>query len=265
MNDFGFHRPGSLAEAVEALRGGADRKLLAGGQSLIPILKLGLAQPAALVSLQGVPELRGIQLNGGELIVGAASSHAEVATSPIVLEAIPALAHLADRIGDAQVRNRGTIGGSLAHSDPAADYPAALLGLGATVVTDRRTISADDFFKGMFETALATDEIITSVRFPTPAKATYAKMPNPASRFAIVGVFVARAKDGAVRVGVTGAAATPFRARGLEEALSRSFAPEAVDGVAVPEDDLVSDLHASAAYRAHLVTVMARRAVAALA
>jgi carbon-monoxide dehydrogenase medium subunit len=263
MNDFSFHRPGSLAEAVEALRGGADRKLLAGGQSLIPILKLGLAQPAALVSLSAVPELRGVRVDGDAVVVGAATTHADVAASPVVRETLPALAHLAEGIGDAQVRNRGTLGGSIAHSDPAADYPAALLALAATVVTDRRQISADDFFKGMFETALATDEIITAVRFAKPKKAAYAKMPNPASRFAIVGVFVARYGDGAVRVGVTGAAATPFRAKAMEQALAGRFAADAVGSAPIPEDDLVSDLHAGPAYRAHLVHVMARRAVAA--
>jgi carbon-monoxide dehydrogenase medium subunit len=263
MNEFEFLRPTSLSEAVAALRGGEDRKVLGGGQSLIPILKLGLAQPQALISLADVPELRGLKHDGADLVLGAATTHAEVASSPVVRKTIAALAHLAEGIGDAQVRNRGTVGGSLAHSDPAADYPAALLGLGATVITDRRRIAADDFFKGMFETALAADEIVTAVRFPVPAKAGYAKMPNPASRFAIVGVFVSRSADGKVRVGVTGAAASPFRATALEQALTSRFAAEAIDGVAIPEDDLVSDLHAGPAYRAHLVSVMARRAVAA--
>jgi carbon-monoxide dehydrogenase medium subunit len=262
MNDFSFQRPASLADAVAALKAGGEPKLLAGGQSLIPILKLGLASPTALVSLAAVPELRGLKVDGKELIVGAGTTHADVAGSAIVREALPALARLADHIGDPQVRNRGTLGGSIAHSDPAADYPAALLALDAKVVTDRRTIGADQFFRGVFETALAPDEIITQVRFAIPAKAAYAKMPNPASRFAIVGVFVARFTGG-VRVGVTGAAATPFRALAVEQALAGKFAAEALDGVTIPEDDLVSDLHAGAAYRAHLVRVMAKRAVAA--
>jgi carbon-monoxide dehydrogenase medium subunit len=264
MNDFEFVRPTSLAEAVAALRG-EDVKLLGGGQSLIPILKLGLAQPRALVSLADVPELRGLKKDGGELVLGAATTHAEVATSPVVRETVPALGVLAEGIGDAQVRNRGTIGGSIAHSDPAADYPAAVLALAAKIVTDRRVIAADDFFKGMFETALAADEIITAVRFQVPKAAAYAKMPNPASRFAIVGVMVARLADGSVRVGVTGAAATPFRATAMEQALGGKFSAEALDGVRIPEADLVSDLHAGPAYRAHLVGVMARRAVASLA
>jgi carbon-monoxide dehydrogenase medium subunit len=263
MNEFAFLRPTSLAEAVAALKG-EDHKALGGGQSLIPILKLGLAQPRALVSLAGVPELRGMKRDGGELVLGAATTHAEVSSSPIVRESLPALARLAEGIGDAQVRNRGTLGGSIAHSDPAADYPAAILALDAKIVTDRRVIGADQFFKGMFETALAGDEVITTVRFRVPKAAAYAKMPNPASRFAIVGVFVARFADGAVRVGVTGAAATPFRATAIEAALAKKLAPEALDGVRIPEDDLVSDLHAGPAYRAHLVGVMARRAVSAL-
>ena len=264
MNEFEFVRPTSLGEAVQALRGGEDHKLLGGGQSLIPILKLGLAQPRRLVSLVDVPELRGVKRDGGELVLGAATTHAEVATSKVVRDSIAALTTLADSIGDAQVRNRGTIGGSIAHSDPAADYPAAILALNAKIVTDRRVIAADDFFKGMFETALAADEIITAVRFQVPKAAAYAKMPNPASRFAIVGVMVARGVDGAVRVGVTGAAATPFRATAMEQALAKRFAADALEGVTIPDDELVSDMHAGPAYRAHLVGVMARRAVAAL-
>lgn len=262
MNEFTFHRPTSLEAALTLLKSGPDVKLLAGGQSLIPILKLGLASPAALVSLAGVSELRGVRLEGNALVVGAAATHSEVAHSPVVKDAIPALAQLADHIGDAQVRNRGTLGGSIAHSDPAADYPAALLALGATVVTDRRQVAADDFFHGMFETALADDEVIVGVRFPVPDRAAYAKMPNPASRFAIVGVFVARSKDG-VRVAVTGAGSTPFRLKAAEQALGARFSADVLDGVAVPTDDLVSDIHAGADYRAHLVKVMAKRAVAA--
>jgi carbon-monoxide dehydrogenase medium subunit len=264
MNNFEFHRPRSLAEAVQALKAKTEAKLLAGGQSLIPILKLGLAQPGALVSLRGVAEVRGIRTEDGALVVGAGSTHAEVGASETVRKSIAALATLADSIGDAQVRNRGTLGGSIAHSDPAADYPAALVGLGATVVTDRRQIAASDFFQGMFTTVLAPDEVIVAVKFPIPDAAAYAKFPNPASRFAIVGVLVARAKSG-VRVAVTGAASSVFRIPALEDALAAKLDPAAVDEVKISSDELVSDLHASADYRAHLVKVMAKRAVAACA
>jgi aerobic carbon-monoxide dehydrogenase medium subunit len=262
MNDFEFYRPATLAEALVLMKGGGDVKLLAGGQSLIPILKLGLASPSSLVSLNAVVELHRVTTEGHAVVIGAATTHAEVAGSPDVKKGIPALAGLAGHIGDAQVRNRGTLGGSIAHSDPAADYPAALLGLGATVVTDRRQVAADDFFKGMFETALADDEIIVSVRFPVPKSAAYVKLPNPASRFAVVGVFVART-DAGTRVAVTGAASAPFRVKAFEAALDAKWAPGSLDGVPVPADDLVSDVHAGAAYRAHLVTVLAKRAVAA--
>jgi aerobic carbon-monoxide dehydrogenase medium subunit len=262
MNSFSFIKPRGLSEAVQALRATAEAKLLAGGQSLIPILKLGLAQPSALVTLRNVEEVRGIRADGGTLIIGAGSTHAEVGASDTVKKTIPALATLADGIGDAQVRNRGTLGGSIAHSDPAADYPAALVGLGAIVVTDRREIPAGDFFQGMFTTVLAPDEIIVSVKFPVPEAAAYAKFANPASRFAIVGVLVARAK-GDVRVAVTGAASSVFRIPAMEDALAAKFHPDSVGGVSISSDELVSDLHAAADYRAHLVQVMARRAVAA--
>jgi carbon-monoxide dehydrogenase medium subunit len=261
-SDYTFHKPASLAEAVALLKSGPDVKVLAGGQSFIPILKLGLAQPSALVSLAGITELQGVELKDGVLVVGAGVRHAEVADSAVVHGAIPALAELADHIGDAQVRNRGTLGGSIAHCDPAADYPAALVALDATVVTDRRELSADAFFRGMFETALEPDEIIVSVRFRVPLKAAYAKMRNPATHFAMAGVFVARFADG-VRVGVTGAAAAVFRFKAAEDALAGSFSEAVLDGVTVPSDDLVNDLHAGPAYRAHLVKVMAKRAVAA--
>lgn len=265
MSDYSFHKPTSLAEAVALLKSGPDVKVLAGGQSFIPILKLGLAQPSALVSLAGITELQGVDLKDGVLTIGAGARHAEVADSAVVRGAIPALAELADHIGDAQVRNRGTLGGSIAHCDPAADYPAALVALDATVVTDRRELAADAFFRGMFETALEPDEIIVSVRFRVPQKAAYAKMRNPASLFAMAGVFVAVFDNGAdgVRVGVTGAAAAVFRFKAAEDALAGSFSEGALDGVAVPSDDLVNDIHAGPEYRAHLVKVMAKRAVAA--
>jgi len=263
MNDFEYLRPTSLSEAVRALRDAGDEgKLLAGGQSLIPIMKLGLAAPEQVVSLAGVAELSGISHEGETVVIGATARHIEVARSSVVLSAIPALAHLAGNIGDAQVRNRGTLGGSLAHDDPAADYPAAVLGLGATIHTDRRKIDADDFFVGMFETALEPDEIITKVTFPIPRRAAYAKFPNPASGYALAGVFVSQGPKG-VRVAVTGAGQSVFRVSAMEQALANRFAADALDTVAVSASGLASDLQASAEYRAHLVTVMAKRAVAA--
>jgi carbon-monoxide dehydrogenase medium subunit len=262
MQDFQFQRPATLAAAVETLRNAPDGKYLAGGQSLIPLMKLGLAAPPQVVSLAGLAELRGIRVDGRELVIGAGTVHADVAESPEVRRTIPALADLASHIGDPQVRNRGTLGGSLAHDDPNADYPAAVLGLAATVQTDRRRIAADDFFKGLYETALEPDEIITAVRFPIPEKAAYAKFPHPASRFALVGVFVART-GGGVRVAVTGAGPSVFRVPEMEKALAARFAPDALAGVTVSSAGLQSDPAASAEYRAHLIGVMARRAVAA--
>lgn len=262
MQNFGFHRPKDVAGAVAALKKAPEGKVLGGGQSLLPVMKLGLAAPSDLVSVAGLAELKGIQVRGKELVVGAGATHAEVAASADVKKAIPALAELAAHIGDPQVRNRGTLGGSLAHDDPSADYPAAVLALGATVVTDRRRIAADDFFKGLYQTALAADEIITAVHFPVPEKAGYAKFPHPASRFALVGVMVARGPAG-VRVAVTGGGSGVFRQAEMEKALAGKFAPEAIASIAVPMASLASDPYASAEYRAHLVGVMARRAVAA--
>ncbi len=263
MNDFAFERPTSLSELAAALRRTPGAKLLAGGQSLLPMMKLELAEPAALISLRDVAELGGIRTEKGELRIGAGVTHAEVAAAPEVCRAIPALACLAAGIGDAQVRNRGTLGGSVAHADPAADYPAALLALGATVETDRRRIPADEFFRGLFQTALAADEVVTAVRFPGAERAAYAKFPNPASKFAVVGVMVVR-RGREVRVAVTGAAPQVFRVPALEQALARDFAPRALEGIAVPESDLIGDPDASPAYRAHLIGVMARRAVAGM-
>jgi carbon-monoxide dehydrogenase medium subunit len=262
MQDFEFHRPENVSGAVAAQKRAKDGKFLGGGQSLIPVMKLGLAAPSDLVSVAGLKELRGIRREGRDLVVGAGTTHAEVAGSAEVRAAIPALADLAAHIGDPQVRNRGTLGGSLAHDDPAADYPAAVLALGATVQTDRRTIPADAFFLGMFQTALQPDEMIVAVRFPLPEKAAYAKFPHPASRFALAGVFVAKGPAG-VRVAVTGAGASVFRSKELEAALGKRFAPDALQGVAVPKDGLTGDPFGSAEYRAHLVGVLARRAVAA--
>ncbi len=264
MQDFGFHRPKDLAGAVAAVKKAADGKYLGGGQSLIPVMKLGLAAPSDLVSVADLKELGGIRVAKGELVVGAGTRHVDVAESPEVRKAIPALADLAGHIGDPQVRNRGTLGGSLAHNDPAADYPAAVLALGATVRTDRRSIAADDYFKGMFATALAPDEIITAVHFPVPERAAYVKFPHPASRFALVGVMVAKGPKG-VRVAVTGAGPGVFRVGAMEKALSSRFSPDALASIEVPSQGLTGDPFASAEYRAHLVGVLARRAVAACA
>jgi carbon-monoxide dehydrogenase medium subunit len=225
-------------------------------------MKLRLANPGTIVDLSGLAELKGIKKEGAAIVVGALATHADVAASAVVKQAIPALAALAEGIGDRQVRNRGTLGGSLANNDPAADYPAAALALGATIHTNRRKIAADDFFKGMYETALGDDEIITAVSFPLPQKAAYAKFPQPASRFALVGVFVAQTAGG-VRVAVTGAAAHVHRAKAIEDALSKNFTAAAAKAVKISADRLNNDLHGSAEYRAHLVSVLAARAVAA--
>ncbi len=262
MHDFQFHRPESVKAAVAAQKKAKDAKYLGGGQSLIPVMKLGLAEPSDLVSVASLKELREMRVDKSDLVVGGAVTHSEVAESAVVRKAVPALAQLAGHIGDAQVRNRGTLGGSLAHDDPAADYPAAVLALGATVQTDRRTIPADAFFKGMFETALEPGELIVAVRFPQPEKAAYAKFPHPASRFALVGVFVAKGPAG-LRVAVTGAGSGVFRSKEVEAALGKKFAPDALDGVSVPSAGLTGDPFGSAEYRAHLVTVLARRAVEA--
>ena len=264
MQDFGFHRPQDVKGAIGLLRKAKEGKYLGGGQSLIPVMRLGLASPSDLVALAGLAELKGIRVDGKTLVVGAGATHAEVADSADVRKAIPALADLAGHIGDPQVRNRGTLGGSLAHDDPAADYPAAVLALAATLQTDRRAIPADDFFQGMFQTALAADELIVAVRFPVPEKAAYAKLPHPASRFALVGVMVAKGPGG-VRVAVTGAGPGVFRSPELEKALSARFSPDAIAGVAVPSAGLTADAFGSAEYRAHLVGVLARRAVASCA
>lgn len=262
MYEFNYHRPRTMGEARELVSSNEEAKFLAGGMTLLPTMKLRLARPSDLVDLGDIDELQGIAVNGKAIEIGAAVRHADVAGSADVKRLIPALADLAGRIGDPQVRNRGTLGGSLANSDPAADYPAAVLGLGAVIRTDRREIPADDYFLGMFETALEADEIVQSVRFPAPKRAAYAKFPNPASRYAIVGVMVAETADG-VRVAVTGAGPCAFRAQAFEDALNRDFKAAALDGLSVDAADLNSDLHASAAYRAHLVGVMAKRAVQA--
>ncbi len=262
MYNFAYQRPQSLADAAKAIAGKEEAKLVAGGMTLIPTLKQRLAKPSDLVDLGRIAELKGIKRDGNAVVIGAMSRHVEVATSDVVRGAIPGLAYLAEHIGDPQVRNRGTIGGSIANNDPAADYPAAVLALNATVITNKRRIAADDFFKGMFETALAAEEIITAISFPVPEKAAYVKFPNPASRYAIVGVMVART-GGGVRVAVAGAGPVVFRQKEMEAALGKSWSADAVASIKQSAAGLNSDIHASAEYRAHLVTVMAKRAVAA--
>ena len=263
MYEFEYRRPTSLDDAAKLLAN-EDAKLVAGGMTLIPTLKLRLAKPSDLVDLAAIPALRGISDAGDALVIGAMTRHVEVNRSDVVKRAIPALAAMAGMIGDPAVRNRGTIGGSIANNDPAADYPAAIVALNATVRTTKREIAADDFFTGLFETALDTGEIITAVKFPKVASANYQKFRNPASRYAIVGAFVARTPAG-VRVAVTGAGPCVFRQTEMEQALARSFTPDAIKDIKQAQDGLNSDIHASAEYRAHLVNVMARRAVAACA
>jgi carbon-monoxide dehydrogenase medium subunit len=261
MYDFAYHRPKSLAEATAALKGKPEARAMSGGMTLIPTLKQRLAKPSDVVDLGGVKELAGIKADGNGVTVGGMTRHFDVASSAEVKAAIPALAHLAGHIGDPAVRNRGTMGGSVANNDPAADYPAAVVGLGATVSTSNsRKIAADDFFKGLFETALEEGELVTSISFPKAEKAGYMKFPNPASRYAMVGVFVAKTAGG-VRVAVTGAGPCVFRVKAMEDALSKNFSSDAIKDIKVPADGLNSDIHGSAEYRAHLVTVMARRAV----
>jgi carbon-monoxide dehydrogenase medium subunit len=261
-------RPSSLAEASRALAN-AEASLLAGGQTLIPVIKQRLARPSVLVDLAALPELKGIRREGGALVIGAMTPHAQVASNAEVGASIPALAKLAGGIGDPQVRNRGTIGGSVANNDPAADYPAALLALGAAIVTDKRQIEADKYFTGMFSTALEPGEIITAVRFPIPEKAGYAKFEQRASRYCLVSVFVARTKGGMfssgdVRVAVSGAGQNGvFRVPAMEQALKANFSAQAVGNLRVSASGLMSDMHGSAEYRAALIPVMAERAVAA--
>ncbi|WP_011296613.1 FAD binding domain-containing protein [Cupriavidus necator] len=262
MYAFQFERAADAKAAVAKLKADPDAKFLAGGQSLLAAMKLRLASPSTLIDVARIPGMADIRVEGNEVVIGAAARHADVAANAEVRQRIPALAALAEGIGDRQVRAMGTIGGSLANDDPAACYPAAVLGLNATVVTDRRTIAADDFFKGLYETALEPDELITAVRFPIPEKAAYIKFRNPASRFALVGVMVART-GGNVRVSVTGAADSVFRSQPLEQALATSFTPAAAKAVKVDPSRLNADLHASAEYRAHLIPVLAARAVEA--
>jgi carbon-monoxide dehydrogenase medium subunit len=255
-----YHRPSSLAEVEKLLSG--DATLLAGGMTLLPTMKQRLAAPSDLIDIGRLKELQGISEEGGKIVIGAGTKHFETATSDLVRRRIPALAKLAGLIGDPHVRHMGTMGGSVANADPAADYPAAVLALDATITTNRGTHQGDSFFRGMFETALEPGEIITRFAFPVPKRAGYQKFPNPASRYAMVGVFVADFGDGNIRVGVTGAGPSAFRQKEIEAKLKANFTPEAVAGVKQSAEGLNSDIHGSAEYRAHLVTVMAKRAVA---
>ena len=262
MYNFTYHRPTGLRQAGNMLTKLEEAKLLAGGQTLIPVMKQRLASPANIIDLNRIEGLDGIELKGRSLVIGAMARHVDVATSDVVKQNLPALAELAEMVGDPHVRHRGTLGGSIANNDPNADYPAACLGLGATIVTTKRRIPADDFFKGMFETALEPDEIITKVMFPLVKKAGYIKFRNPASRFALVGVFVSK-RGSEIRVAGTGAGASGvFRVAAFEEALKKRFAAKSLDGLTVPATGLASDIHGSAEYRAHLIGVLAKRAVA---
>jgi carbon-monoxide dehydrogenase medium subunit len=263
MYTFAYHRPTTLRQAANLLAKTEDAKLLAGGHSLIPVMKLRLAKPAAIIDLSRVEGLSGVELKGRSVVIGAMTRHNEVAGSQVLKDAFPALASVPDSIGDPQVRNVGTIGGSIANNDPNADYPAACLGLGATIITNKRRIAADEFFTGLFETALEPDEIITKVQFPIAKKAAYQKFKHPASGFALVGVFAAK-RASEIRVAVTGAGANGvFRVTSFEEALKKRFAAKSLEGLTVSPDGLNSDIHAGADYRAHLIGVLARRAVAA--
>jgi carbon-monoxide dehydrogenase medium subunit len=262
MYEFKYQRPNTVRQAVNALAKDPEAKILAGGHSLLPVMKLRLARPSQLLDIARIEGLSGIELKGRSLVIGATTRHVEVANSDVVKEALPVLAALAAGIGDPHVRHRGTIGGSLANNDPNADYPAAVLGLGATVITSKRRIAADDYFKGMFDTALEPDEIITKVSFPLAKKAAYQKFRHPASGFALVGVFVSK-RGSEIRVAVTGAGANGvFRVTAFEEALKKRFSPKSIEGMTIPAEGMNSDIHGSAEYRAHLVAVMARRALA---
>ena len=264
MYSFSYVKPATLKDVSAFLKSNPEARPLAGGMTLIPTLKARLAQPSHLVDISGLEELKGIEVKDGRLAIGAGTRHQEVARSARVREAIPALAYLADHIGDPQVRNLGTIGGSVANNDPAADYPAAVLGLGATIVTDRREIAADDFFQGMFATALEAGELVVRVLFPIPKRAAYQKFAHPASGYAMTGVFVAdTGKE--VRVAVTGAGPGVFRWREAEAALAKKVSAEAVSALKMPADDLNEDIHGTREYRANLVNVLTRRAVKQIA
>jgi carbon-monoxide dehydrogenase medium subunit len=263
MYETTYHRASSVDEAAAMFAKGSEPKYLAGGQTLLPVMKQRLAAPSDVIDIARIKELIGIEASGDTLTIKAATTHSDVANSGLAQKAIPALAYLASLIGDPAVRHRGTIGGSIANNDPAADYPAALLALGAIVKTNKRSIPADDFFQGLFTTALADGEIITAVSFPVPAKAGYAKFPHPASRFALAGVFVAKTNSGEVRAAATGASQSGvMRVPAIEAALKANWSADVLDGVKISADGLLNDLHGSADYRANLIKVMAQRALA---
>jgi aerobic carbon-monoxide dehydrogenase medium subunit len=263
MYEFKYYRPTTVRQAAGLLARQEEAKLLAGGHTLIPTMKLRLAGPKHIIDMSKIEGLSGIEAGARSVTIGAMTKHNDVATSPVVQDAIPALASLASQIGDPAVRHVGTIGGSIANNDPNADYPAGCLGLGAIIITNKRRIVADEFFKGLFETALEPDEIITKVQFPKVNKAAYVKFHNPASRYALVGVFVSK-RGSEIRVAVTGAGGNGvFRVNSFEEALKKRFGPKSLEGMTIPADGMGSDIHGSAEYRAHLVGVLARRAVAA--
>jgi carbon-monoxide dehydrogenase medium subunit len=262
MYAFTFHRPQTVRQAANLLAKNEEAKLLAGGHTLLPTMKLRLAGPPQIIDMSLIEGMTGIEQSGRSLTIGAMTTHDDVNTSPVVQQAAPVIAKLAGMIGDPAVRHRGTIGGSIANNDPNADYPAACLGLGATIITNKRRIKADDFFNGMFSTVLEPGEIITKVSFPIPKKAAYQKFRNQASRFALVGVFVGK-RGSEIRVAVTGAGSNGvFRVKSFEEALKKRFSPKSLEGMSIPADGMNSDIHGSAEYRAHLVGVLARRAVA---
>ncbi|GIQ77363.1 xanthine dehydrogenase family protein subunit M [Bradyrhizobium sp. RD5-C2] len=264
MYETTYHRASSIDDAVAQFAKGTESKFLSGGQTLLPVMKQRLAAPSDVIDVAKIKDMIGIDVSGDTVTIKAATTHYDVAQSDAVQKAIPALAHLASMIGDPAVRHRGTIGGSLANNDPAADYPAAVLALGATVKTNKRSIAADDYFKGLFTTALEDGEMITAVSFPIPAKAGYAKFPNPASRFALTGVFVAKTKSGDVRVTATGASQSGvMRVAPIEQALKANWAASALDSVTIPASGLLADIHGSADYRANLIKVMGQRAVTA--
>jgi carbon-monoxide dehydrogenase medium subunit len=262
MYAFKYHQPKTVRQAANLLAKFPEAKVLAGGHSLVPVMKLRLASPSDIIDINKVEGLSGIEVKGRAVVIGAMTRHYEVANSKELKEVLPALAGVPGSIGDPHVRHRGTIGGSIANNDPNADYPAACLGLGATIITNKRRVAADDFFTGMFSTALEPDEIITKVSFPIAKKAAYQKFKHPASGFALVGVFVSK-RGSDIRVAVTGAGANGvFRVKSFEEALKKRFSPKSIEGMTVPADGMNSDIHASAEYRAHLVGVLARRALA---
>ena len=263
MYAFKYHQPTTVRQAANLLAKFPDAKVLAGGHSLIPVMKLRLASPSDIIDINKVEGLSGVEVKGRSVVIGAMTRHYEVAGSQTLKDVLPALAGVPGSIGDPHVRHRGTIGGSVANNDPNADYPAACLGLGATIITNKRRIASDDFFTGMFSTALEPDEIITKVSFPIAKKAAYQKFKHPASGFALVGVFVSK-RGPDIRVAVTGAGSNGvFRVTAFEEALKKRFSPKSIEGITVPANGMNTDIHASAEYRAHLVGVLARRALAA--